>query len=150
MGWVEDLRGKTVGLDTAPLIYYIEDHPTYAELLAPFFEAVRSGETRIVTSTVTLLEVLVQPLKHGDESLAHAYNDILLSSPHIFTVPVTPATAQTAAELRAAGKLKTPDAIHLATAINHRADAFLTGDRDFGEFDLLKILRVRDLAPRAS
>ncbi len=43
MGWVEDLRGKTVGLDTAPLIYYIEDHPIYAELLAPFFAAVAAG-----------------------------------------------------------------------------------------------------------
>jgi|SRR5690606_15852947 len=150
MGWVDDLRGKTVGLDTAPLIYYIEDHPTYAPLLAPFFEAVRAGETRIVTSTVTLLEVLVHPLKHGDERLAHEYNDILLSSPHVFTVPVTPATAQTAAELRATGKLKTPDAILLATALNHRADAFLTGDRDFGDFESLQILRVRDLVPRAS
>jgi hypothetical protein len=37
---LDDLRGKTVGLDTAPLIFYIEDHPTYADLLAPFFEAV--------------------------------------------------------------------------------------------------------------
>jgi predicted nucleic acid-binding protein len=146
MGWVEDLRGKTVGLDTAPLIFYIEDHPTYGDLLAPFFEAVRSGEIRIVTSTVTLLEVLVHPLKHGDESLAHEYNDILLSSPHIVTIPVTPATAQTAAELRAHRKLKTPDAIRLATAINHRADAFLTGDRDFGDFDLLRTIRVRELA----
>lgn len=146
MGWVEDYHGKSVGLDTAPLVYYIEDHPTYAELLAPFFEAVTSGEIRIVTSTVTLLEVLVHPLKHGDDRLAHEYNDILLSSPHILTVPVTPATAQTAAELRATGKLKTPDAIQLATAINHRASAFLTGDRDFSDFDLLKILRVRDLA----
>ena len=150
MGWVEHFSGKTVGLDTAPLIYYIEDHPTYAELLAPFFEAVRSGDIRIFTSTVTLLEVLVHPLKHGDERLAHEYNDILLSSPHIFTVPVTPVTAQTAAELRAAGKLKTPDAIHLATAINHGADAFLTGDRDFGDFNLLPIFRVRDLASRTS
>jgi len=149
MGWVEDLRGKTVGLDTAPLIFYIEDHPIYADLLAPLFEAVKSGETRLVTSTVTLLEVLVHPLKHGDERLAHAYNAILLSSPNIFTVPVTPATAQTAAELRAVSKLKTPDAIHLATAINHRADAFLSGDRDFGEFNLLRILKIRDLASGA-
>ena len=149
MGWVEDLRGKTVGLDTAPLIFYIEDHPTYAELLAPFFEAVKSGQTRIVTSTVTLLEVLVHPLKRGVESLAHEYNDILLSSPHILTVPVTPATAQTAAELRAMSKLKTPDAIHLATTINHRADAFLTGDRDFGKFNLITILRIGDFVSKA-
>jgi predicted nucleic acid-binding protein len=148
MGWVDELRGKTVGLDTAPLIFYIEDHPSYADLLAPFFEAVKSGEIRVVTSTVTLLEVLVHPLKHGDESLAHAYNDILLSSPNILTVPVTPATAQTAAELRATSNLKTPDAIHLATAINHRADAFLTGDRDFGGFNMMTVLRVRELASR--
>jgi predicted nucleic acid-binding protein len=146
MGWVEDLRGTTVGLDTAPLIFYIEDHPTYADVLSPFFEAVKSGEIRVVTSTVTLLEVLVHPLQRGDESLAHQYNDILLSSPYISTVPVTPATAQTAAELRAKSNLKTPDAIHLATAINHHADAFLTGDRDFGAFASMRILKIRDLA----
>ena len=146
MGWVENLRGKTVGLDTAPLIFYIEDHPIYADMLAPFLEAVNAGDIRVVTSTVTLLEVLVQPMKHGDDSLAHRYNDILLSSPYIFTVPVTPATAQTAAELRATSKLKTPDAIHLATAINHHASDFLTNDRDFGDFDALHILKVHDLA----
>jgi predicted nucleic acid-binding protein len=146
VGWVENLRGKTVGLDTAPLIFYIEDHPIYADILEPFFEAVNAGDIRVVTSTVTLLEVLVQPMKHGDDSLAHRYNDILLSSPYIFTVPVTPATAQTAAELRATSKLKTPDAIHLATAINHHASDFLTNDRDFGDFDALHILKVHDLA----
>ena len=146
MGWVENLRGKTVGLDTAPLIFYIEDHPIYADILEPFFRAVDAGDIRVVTSTVTLLEVLVQPIKHGEDSLAHRYNDILLSSPHIFTVPVTPATAQTAAELRATSKLKTPDAIHLATAMNHHASEFLTSDRDFGGFDALHILKVPDLA----
>jgi predicted nucleic acid-binding protein len=146
MGWVEDLHGKTVGLDTAPLIFYIEDHPAYANLLDPFFEAVKAGEIRVVTSILTLLEVLVHPLKHGDENLAHEYNDVLLSSPYIFTIPVTPATAQAAAELRAASSLKTPDAIHLATAINHHADAFLTNDRDFGDIQGLEVLKVRDLA----
>jgi predicted nucleic acid-binding protein len=144
MGWVDDLHGKTVGLDTAPLIFYIEDHPIYGEILAPFFEAVEAGDTTLVTSTVTLLEVLVHPLRLGNESLAHRYNDILLSSPHISTVPVTPATAQLAAELRASERLKTPDAIQLATALTHRADAFLTNDRDFGDIDSLAVLRVSD------
>jgi predicted nucleic acid-binding protein len=100
---------------------------------------------RVVTSTVTLLEVLVHPLRRGDEQLAHQYNDILLSSPYISTIPVTPATAQTAAELRAASKLKTPDAIQLATAINLHADVFLTNDRDYGQVPSLKMLKLRDL-----
>jgi hypothetical protein len=43
MGWVEDLHGKTVGLDTAPLIFYIEDHPAYANLLDPFFRGSQGG-----------------------------------------------------------------------------------------------------------
>lgn len=145
MGWVDGLRGRTVALDTSPLIFFIERRQPYADLLRPFFQAVDRGDIRVVTSTVTLLEVLVHPLRHGDESLAHQYNDILLSSPHIFTVPVTPATAQAAAELRASSNLKTPDAIHLATAINYHADVFLTNDRDYGNVTSPRIIKLCDL-----
>jgi predicted nucleic acid-binding protein len=146
MGWVEDLRGQTVALDTAPLIFFIERRLPYVDLLRPFFESVERGDIRVITSTVTLLEVLVHPLRHGDESLAQQYNDILLSSPNIFTIPVTPATAQAAAEIRATLNLKTPDAIHLATAVNYPADALLTNDRDFGLAGSLRVIKLRDLA----
>lgn len=145
MGWVEDLHGKTVGLDTAPLIFFIEKHPIYADVVRPFFQSVDRGEIRVVTSTVTLLEVLVHPIRRGDESLAHQYNDILLTSPHIFTMPVTPVIAQVAAELRAGYNLKTPDAIQLAIAITNRAVAFLTNDRDFGSVSDIDVIRLRDV-----
>jgi len=145
MGWIDSLQGKTVCVDTSPLIFFIEEHPTYGPILDPFFEAVSRGEITLITSAVTLLEVLVHPLKHDDEPLAQRYNDILLSSPHISTITVTPRTAQVAAELRAEGNLKTPDAIHLATAINHQADAFLTNDRDFRNAASIEILKVRNL-----
>jgi len=39
VGWVDALRGKTVGLDTAPLIYFIEQSPGRIEKLRPFFAA---------------------------------------------------------------------------------------------------------------
>ena len=99
MGWVEDLRGKTVGVDTSPFIFFIEEHPSYAPVVDPFFEAVSRGEIQLVTSTIALLEVLVHPIRHDDEHLAQRYNDILLSSPHISTIAVTPKTSQLAAEL---------------------------------------------------
>ena len=146
MGWVEDLDGKTVGLDTAPLVYYIEEHPLSGPRLDPFFEAVAAGRIRVVTSTVTLLEVLVLPLRRKDDAVASKYNDILLSSEHVATVPVTPLIAQSAAELRAASKLKTPDAIQLATAISQKAAAFLTGDRDFGDSHTIRMLRIGQLS----
>ena len=36
MGWLDDLAGKTVGIDTSPLIFYIEENPTYKRLVDPF------------------------------------------------------------------------------------------------------------------
>jgi predicted nucleic acid-binding protein len=144
MEWLKALHGQVVGLDSAPLIYYIEDRPEFVELLDPFFTD--QGRFRVVTSTVTLLEVLVHPLRHGDEALAHSYNDILLSSPNISTIPVTYATAQEAAELRARHNLKTPDAIQLAVAISQGATTMLTNDRDFPDVDGVKILRLKDIA----
>lgn len=145
MGWVTELRDQVVGLDTSPLIYYIEEHFSYIELLDKFFDSLRIGDFRAVTSTVTLLEVLVQPLRCGDEALAHRYNDILLSSPSITLCSVTHATAQDAAELRARHNLKTANAIQLATAIGAGALAFLTNDRGIPDNCGITILRLDDL-----
>ena len=139
-------RGKTVALDTAPLIYFIERNRQYRNILRPFFAAVAEGDTSVVTSTLTLMEVLVHPLRHGNELLAHRYSDILLSSPHVTTVPITSAIAKTAAQLRATTSLKTPDAIQLATPITEKADVFLTGDRAFRGISSLEVLRVSELA----
>lgn len=47
MEWVASLRGKTVGLDTAPVIYFIERNPLYISMLRPFFELVDKGECYI-------------------------------------------------------------------------------------------------------
>ena len=33
MGWIASLRGKVVGLDSTPLIYFVEENPTYLELV---------------------------------------------------------------------------------------------------------------------
>lgn len=42
MGWVDSLRGLTFAIDTAPLIYFIEEHPTYSPIVGPFFFVDRS------------------------------------------------------------------------------------------------------------
>jgi hypothetical protein len=55
MGWVTRFHGQTIGLDTAPLVLFIEEHPLYNDLLDPFFEDLNDGRFRVVTSTITLL-----------------------------------------------------------------------------------------------
>ena len=65
MEWVKPLNGTVVELDTAPLIYFIEEHPVYLPLFHPFFEAVDRGDLQVVTSTLTLTEVLAYPYRRG-------------------------------------------------------------------------------------
>ena len=128
MGWVEDLHGTTVGVDTSPFIYLVEEHPTYLDLVAEFFSAVHAGRIIAVTSTVTLLEVLVQPFRRRADHMANEYQQVLLNSPNLSCVTVTGEIAEEAARLRANYNLRTPDAIQLATAIRSGATSFLTND----------------------
>ena len=86
MEWVAALQGKVVGLDTAPLIYFIEENLAYLETVRPFFEAMDHGEFSVVTSVVTLLEVLVHPFRRGDRTLAQQYRDILLNAEGLTTI----------------------------------------------------------------
>ena len=147
MGWVEDLRGQVVGVDTAPIIYLIEESATYLDSVRRFFAAVDAGDIQAVTSTVTLLEVSVQPIRRGDVGLARRYRDILLNSPGMSCQAVSSDIAEEAARLRAVYNLRTPDAIQLATAIRSGASHFLTNDSFLPPIPLMQILILDQLVP---
>jgi len=145
MEWIEALGGTIVGLDTAPLIYLIEENPRFLPLVRPFFEAVDRGEFRVVTSTLTLTEVLVHPMRHGDHELADQYRRILLHANQVTTAPVSEVIADEAAQLRSRYGLRTPDAIQLATAISAGASSFLTNDTRLPNLPSLKMLVLNQL-----
>ena len=147
MGWVDSLKGALVGLDTAPLIYFIEANPTYVSLVRPFFQALDRGELSVITSTVTLVEVLVHPLRSGDALLVQRYHDILLGSGSLTMQQVTPAIAEEAARLRAVYTLRTPDAIQLATAITASATHFLTNDARLKVISGIQVHVLDELKP---
>ncbi|MBC6473867.1 MAG: type II toxin-antitoxin system VapC family toxin [Hormoscilla sp. GM102CHS1] len=128
MQWINQLQGQIVGLDTAPLIYFVEENQTYLQMVDPFFEALGRGEFTVVTSAVTLLEALVQPLRRGDTMLAQQYRDILFNQEGLTMIEVSPDIAETAAQLRAIHNIQSLDAIQLATAIRGGAAFFLTND----------------------
>jgi len=128
MGWLTPLYGKTVALDTAPLIYFMEKHPVFLPRVRPFFLAMAQGDFKVVTSALTLTEALVHPIRHNNRKLATTYRDILLNTDHLKTIPATDDVAETAARLRARHDLRTPDAIQVATTIVAQADFFLTND----------------------
>jgi predicted nucleic acid-binding protein len=143
--WIEALRGSTVGLDTGPLIYYIEEHPDFLAKVRPFFEAAERNEFRIVTSFVTLIEVLVRPLREGRPDLAEEYRDILLHSPALIAIPLDEGIAEEAAGLRARHNIRTPDALQVATAIRAGASWFLTNDAELANLPEIPVLVLKQL-----
>jgi len=143
--WIRQCQQAIVGLDTAPLIYYIEEHPHYLKVVDPFFDALDRGEFTVITSTVTLLEVLVQPLRSGETALIGEYKDILLHAPNVTIFDMNPAIAEKASKLRADYRLRTPDAIQIATALHEGASFFVTNDVRLPEIQPLQMLVLDEL-----
>ena len=143
MNWVKRLAGRTVAVDSAPLIYFVERHPNFFASVHPFFEALDRAYFKALTSTVTITEALVHPLRHGRAALADVYREIFAN--YLPAFPVTAEIAEAAAKLRADNNLRTPDAIQIATAITCRADFFLTNDARLGRLKQPEVLVLTDL-----
>jgi predicted nucleic acid-binding protein len=141
----DSLPFHKVMLDTALLIYFIEEHSEYLPALKQLFSKVDAGEIKAVTSTITLLEVLVRPKKVFNFDLEEKYLEILLHNENLEIVPLDILIARKAAEIRAKYGVKTPDAIQLATGINHECDAFLTNDKALKKVEEIKVVTIPDL-----
>ncbi len=114
-------------------------------LVKPFFQALADGQFRVVTSTITIVETLVHPIRTKQVSLARRYQNILLNAPSITVYDLSPDIARITAEIRAHHKIRTPDAIQLATAVYAKAGFFITNDRSLRKFPDLNVLVVDDL-----
>lgn len=81
----------------------------------------------IITSELTLLEVLVGPLKTGNKGLENDFR-ALLNAPEVSMIAITQDVLERAANLRATVGLKTPAAIHAATALLAGCALLVTND----------------------
>lgn len=124
-------------LDTAPIIYCLENHAKFGRRFLPLFEAHRNGELRFAVTTITLAEVMTGPLQANDEALARRYRAILESWR---VVEFDAGIAESAARLRASLRLKLPDAVQAASALAINADALVTHDRDFSRLKSLRVI----------
>jgi len=111
----------------------------------PFFKAISNKELKVVTSIVTLLEVLVIPKRNDDAELAQRYRDFLLELDNVTTYLLSQSIAEEAARLRAFYSIRTPDAIQMATAIHAGAPFFLTNDARLPSLPNLKVLKLKEI-----
>jgi predicted nucleic acid-binding protein len=130
MGVVPLPAAGVMYVDAVTVIYTVERYPLYWPLVEPLWKAVQAKTIEAVTSELTLLECLVKPLKTGDAALVGLFERALLGT-DIRLVPISHSVLREAAQLRAATKLKTPDAIHAATARQAGCALFVTNDAGF-------------------
>lgn len=115
-------------LDANVVIRLVEgDSATRTPLVARL--AATLGVPRsLVTSRLARLECRSKPLRAGD-LVTLAQFDVFFAGVELVIVELGPAVVERATELRALYNLKTPDAIHYASAVEVGASVFLTGDR---------------------
>jgi predicted nucleic acid-binding protein len=132
-----------VYIDTMTLIYTVERYPAYWPLVEPLLRAAQAKTIEIVSSELTLMETLVGPLKSGNSALVTAFENALLGS-EMRLLPITQPILRQAAQLRAATNLKTPDALHAATARQAGCVLFVTNDVGFRSVAALPPLVILD------
>jgi predicted nucleic acid-binding protein len=144
MGTLSLPASGIVYVDTSPVIYSVEENATYSQLLEPLWNELAAGQIIVVSSELILLETLVVPLRNNDSDLIAAYEGILTQS-DLDLFPITAQILRDAAQLRATTKLKTPDAIHAATALSAQCTLFLTNDFAFQRIANLPVLVLDDV-----
>ncbi|MGB1286970.1 MAG: type II toxin-antitoxin system VapC family toxin [Aggregatilineales bacterium] len=132
-------------VETAPFIYYLESYPVFLEKMRYVFTRLDAGDFDIFTCPVTLTETLVKPVKDIDDVLVEQYKDVFFRTEGIAVLPMSANAGEIAAELRAKYGLKTPDALHIASAIDSDCDAFLTNDKALKRVTEIRVLVLDDL-----
>jgi predicted nucleic acid-binding protein len=141
---IEALPEGPVAIDTAIVIYFAERNERYIGAVRPLFEAADRGEVELVTSGVTLLEVLVVPYRAGDAALARRYEGLLTRSRGLTLVDLDRPIVRGAAQLRATHRLRTADALQMAAGLARRCGSFLTNDRKLPSLPNLPVFQLRE------
>jgi len=136
-------------VDAQIVIYTVERSPMYEPCLRPLWSAAKSGAITVFTSELTVLETSVVPIRSGDSELLADFERTLLGS-DIRTLPISLAVLREAARLRATlAGLRTPDAIHAATAALHGCTLFVTNDLIFKRMSSLNVAILDDVLASA-
>ncbi|MGI8642277.1 MAG: type II toxin-antitoxin system VapC family toxin [Pyrinomonadaceae bacterium] len=118
------LKSIYVYLDSCLVIYLIEEHPIFAPLLESYIST--RFDLIFVVSDLSEMECFVMPFRKNNQLLINKFSAWFRKAK---SVSLSKKVFNQAAHLRADfPSLKTPDALHLATAIHHNCDEFWTND----------------------
>ena len=132
-------------LDTAPIIYFLENNPDYAQKVQSVIQDNAVLGCLFATSVATNIEYLPKPMSEGKNDLVYAFSS-LKKVLGLESIELTEQISMIAVNLRTKYKgLKTLDSIHLASAIASGCDAFFTNDKQLKQVTELSIIYLSDL-----
>lgn len=140
-------RHKRIALDTSIFIYQLEANPRYVDLTDPIFKWIEQPNHAAITSAITMLELLVQPYCDDDQQRVNDFYGLLATYPNLHWITPDLDLADRAARIRAAYRLRTPDALQAASALLGKATGLITNDQIFERvagFETLVLDRLLD------
>ena len=140
-------RHRVLAADTMVFIYHLQEHPRYVPATQVILDAWEAGSHQGVTSIISLAEVLVKPLRDGNDAAADDYRRLLTTFPNLRLCDVNQSIAEAAARLRAVHGQPMPDMIQVATAVMAGATGFVGNDPAFKRIKDLEILILDDVVP---
>ena len=134
---------KAVFFDTAPLIYYLDDHPEYKGAVIGFIGNTKNS--KYVTSTITTMEYLTGAFRSGTPEKEADYDNFLSAMDITIIDGGEDDIVRKAAHLRAEYKIKGMDALQLASAIESGCDLFFTNDNRLKQVSEITVLTVDEI-----
>jgi predicted nucleic acid-binding protein len=136
---------KRVLIDTSIWIYHFEQHPQLAPAAGRIIENLEEGKFRGIASELTLLELTVRPLQLGRQDVADDYEVLMGYFPNLELEPIGRDILLEAAGLRARQRLRTPDAIQIATGLRTGATLAVTNDETWRKLPFIETVILGDL-----
>ena len=140
--WGSQLHGKSVYFDANIFIYILEHHPNFGEVCLSIVQRGVDKELDGYSGDLVMAELLVKPLKDNNARAVKAVKDLFSKETRIELLPHKQSTFEAAAVLRASYKIKLPDALHIATAIENHIEIFLTNDREIPSIHEITVLQL--------
>ncbi len=138
------MTGDKIFIDTAPLIYLVENHPKYIEPISLYLANVISNNGIFVTSVVTIAEFGIKPKKLKRLDVLTKFNNIVDTLLSVKEINWDVAEISSTLRVRYPA-LRSADSFQLACALENKCTTFLTNDRKLKSIKEIEVLLVKDL-----
>ena len=143
---LQNLKGSRVYFDTNTIIYFLEQHEPYFEVIAPIFDMVGTGDIAAFTGNISITETLIKPIRDKNNELIQDIKSLLFDSDIFTLVDSSRATFLQAAEIGGNNGLRSADALHFSSAVEANCQYFLTNDRGFTSANGVEVVLLASLA----